>query len=213
MGLQPLLTDTSSILVADASVVINLNASGVAAEIIAALPERMILADVVADELEEGMRKGRGNANYLQSLTAAGLLQIRPLGDKGFIHFEGLVAGPANETLDDGEAATLAYALERGATAVIDERKATRISALRFPGLQLRTTVDIFARPEIQHALGKKRLADAVFSALKEARMRVSSDQMEWVVTLIGRERVSHCVSLPSSIRDPRPPKRASSKR
>ena len=41
------------------------------------------------------------------------------LGDFGMQHFEGLVIGAAAETVDDGEAATIACACERKGTAII----------------------------------------------------------------------------------------------
>lgn len=201
MGLRPRLPESAAVLVADASVAINLNASGAAAEIIAALPERIVIVDIVAEELEIGRRKGRGDADSVRSLVAKGLLEIKSLGPAGLAYLEGLVVGSASETLDDGEAATIAYAADAGAVAVIDERKAIRICAGRFPGLKLRSTVDLFSQAEVQHAIGQPRLADAVFNALQDARMRVLPHQTKWVVDLIGVERATKCPSLPSSVR------------
>lgn len=186
---------------ADASVTINLNASGFAAKIIAAFPERIVILDAVADELEDGRRKGRRDADDVRRLVREGLIEIKTLGPAGLVHLEGLVVGSASETLDDGEAATIAYALEVGAVAVIDERKAIRICAERFPKLGLRCTVDIFAHAEVQRALGQQRLAEALFNSLRDARMRVLPDQIRWAVDLIGAERAAKCPSLPSSVR------------
>ena len=50
------------------------------------------------------------------------------------------------KTLDDGEAATLASALELGGTAVIDERKALRICSSRFAGLITASSLDLLTR-------------------------------------------------------------------
>ena len=104
-------------------------------------------------------------------------------------------------TLDDGEAATIAYAVGRGAIAVIDERKATRIGAELFPALRIACTVDMLAHPQVQDDLGKEMLADAVFRALRDGRMRVFPHHIEWVVGLIGPEKVAACRSLPGSAR------------
>jgi hypothetical protein len=62
----------------------------------------------------------------------------------------------------------------------------------------------------VQDGLGKDALADAVFRALRDGRMRVFPHHMEWVVGLIGPERAAECASLPSAIRRPQRLLRAS---
>ncbi len=121
--------------------------------------------------------------------------------DAGTRHFISLVSGPANQTLDDGEAATIASALEYNATALIDERKAIRICAERFEELSTGCTVDIFTQDGVQRILGRDTLADAAFNALCQGRMRVPAPYVEWVVNLIGAERAAQCRSLPASVR------------
>lgn len=130
-----------------------------------------------------------------------GLIKIKSLGPSGLVHLESMVVGSATNTLDDGEAATIAHALEEGTIAVIDERKAIRICNERFPKLELRSTVDIFSHPKVTHALGQRQLANALFKALQDARMRVLPNQVKWVVNQIGAERAAQCLSLPASIR------------
>jgi predicted nucleic acid-binding protein len=117
--------------------------------------------------------------------------------DDAFAHFEELVVGPAVETLDDGEAATIAYAMTHSATALIDERKATRICRERFPALRLACTIDVLIHADVQTRLGPALLADAVVRALQEGQMRVFSHHAEWVIGLIGDERAALCPSLP----------------
>ena len=194
-------TDPAVLVVADASVIISLNATGCATDIIRALPNRLAVVDVVPTELETGRPRGRQDAELLKGLVAAGLVDIVKLCDKAEQYFEGLVLGPATETLDDGEAATIAYAIAHGALALVDERKANRICVERFPALRVGCTVDVFAHPNVQENLGKEVLAVAVFNALIRGRMRVISHHVEWVVGLIGPERAARCVSLPNSVR------------
>jgi predicted nucleic acid-binding protein len=201
MGSLTCLTDPAALVVADASVIISLNATGCAAEIVRALPNRLAVVDIVAAELESGRPRGRQDADRLNDLVAAGLLDIVTLGDAAEQHFESLVVGPAAETLDDGEAATIAYALAHGALPLIDERKANRICGERFVSLRMGCTVDIFTHPNLLHALGQERLADAVANALQVARMRVLSHHVEWVVGLIGPERAAQCASMARSLR------------
>jgi predicted nucleic acid-binding protein len=196
------LNDTSGLLIADASVAINLNATGCPADILHALPYRVALVNIVRSELELGRERGRRDAELTQALIESKHLELVGLGETGLEHFEELVVGSAADTLDDGEAATLAYALEVGATAVIDERKALRICASRYSGLLTASSLDLFGHPEVLKALGEARLAEAVFGALREARMRVTDPHLVWVVELIGRERAFQCPSLPRKARE-----------
>ncbi|RPJ85672.1 MAG: hypothetical protein EHM18_09790, partial [Acidobacteria bacterium] len=188
-----LLTDPDTSLVADASAVINLIATQYAARIIAALPSRLVVVDAVVSELESGRSRGRTNADALSELTAAGLVEIVQLGDAAMQHFEQLIEGPAVMTLDDGEAATIGYCVAHGGIAIIDERKASRICGQRFPELRIGCTVGILAHPAVQRGLGDAGLAEAVFNALLDGRMRVFPNWVEWVVTLIGEERPAMC--------------------
>lgn len=201
MALPMPLTDPASIVAADASTVINLNATGCAREVIQAIPNKVVVLDAVASELHEGRRRGRRDADLLAELVAARVVEVVELDDSSGIHFERLVVGAAAMTLDDGEAATIAYAYRHHAVAIIDERKATRLCAEMFPSLRVGSTVDILAHPSVEERMGKRMLAEAVFNALQNGRMRVFPRNVEWVVNLIGQERAAGCASLPNSVR------------
>jgi predicted nucleic acid-binding protein len=205
MGSLTYLTDPSAFLVADASTVINLNATGCAQPIIQALPNRLVVVDVVPAELETGRHRGRRDSDLLLELVPAGLVNIVKLGNLAAQHFEDLVIGPAAATLDDGEAATIACAVELKGIALIDERKANRICARRFPDLRVGCTVDILTHPDVLRNLGREKLAGAVFNALRDGRMRVFPHHVAWVVELIGIDQAATCSSLPSSVRRRRP--------
>ena len=144
------------------------------------------MVDVVARELDRGRSRGRSDANVLEVLVAEKLVEIVSLDGDAESHFERLVVGPAVETLDDGEAATIAYAAGTGIRAVIDERKAMRLCAELFPKLRISCTVDILSSADVRRMLGGSSLADAVFCALKNGRMRVLPQHVKWVVELIG---------------------------
>ncbi len=201
MGLPTPLTDPAAIVAADASTVINLNATGCAREVIQAIPNKVVVLDAVASELHEGRRRGRRDADLLGELVAARVVEVVDLDDSSGVHFERLVVGAAAMTLDDGEAATIAYAYRHHAVAIIDERKATRLCAEMFPSLRVGSTVDILAHPSVEQRMGKGMLAEAVFNALQIGRMRVFPRNVEWVVKLIGQERAAKCASLPNSVR------------
>ena len=151
------MTDPAAVAVADASAVINLNATGCAREIVAALPNRVVVVDIVPEELERGRERDRKDADLLHGLVAAGAIEIVRLDETALGYFEGFVVGSAADTLDDGEAATIAYALAEGTIPLIDERKATRLCAERHPALRVGCTVDLFAHPRCCNALAESR--------------------------------------------------------
>ncbi len=188
--------------VVDASVVINLNASGYADSLLGGLPRRFLVPDVVIDEIAAGATNARGDVASTYQLIERGHLCSVRLNETAFPEFERLVCGSAEDTLDDGEAATISYALATKAIAAIDERKANRICAERYPGLSVVSTVDIFCHPETERILGREGLEMAVFQALQEARMSVLPHHADWVVKLIGHERAKACPSLRRLLRE-----------
>jgi len=201
MGLSSVLTDPAVPLMADASAVINLIATGSAADILSALPNRVVVVDHVPAELETGRPRGRLACDGLKALVGGGMIEIVALPDSAAAHYENLVIGAAAETLDDGEAATIAYALAVTASPLIDERKATRLCAERFPHLRVACTVDVLVHPEVQQRLGLEVLRESVFRALQDAQMGVLPHHLDWIVEVIGRERAALCPSLPQRVR------------
>ena len=199
---QSCLHDRTVPVIADTSVVINLNATQCAETMLAALPNPFLVVSEVVAELESGLQTGRNDAAAIKEWRTSGRVQIVTLGDTGAQHFFNLVSGPAAQTLDDGEAATIALALETEPPAIplIDERKANRICADRFAHLLTGSIVDLLAQDDVQAALGTARLADAVFDALLGGRMRVLPHHLNWVVNLIGPDRAKQCESLPRSV-------------
>jgi predicted nucleic acid-binding protein len=200
MGLSRLIDPTAQIVI-DASTVINVNATGCGARILKAIPNSVNMTDVVQEELLEDSRNGRNDGQMAAALVSAGLVAIARLDDLTSNHFEDLVIGSGDATLDDGEAATIAYGVEKGAVALIDERKATRLCAVRYPQLVIRNSLDILAHHEVLKELGEEGLAEAVFNAMQNARMRVPIPAIQWVVRLIGREKALLCESLPRAVR------------
>ena len=60
-----------------------------------------------------------------------------------------------------------------GYVAVVDERKATRIAAQRSPVIEILNSVDLIAAPELLSSWDFDRLAEALYLAARDARMRV----------------------------------------
>lgn len=192
MSFSSCLADADGDLVLDASVFINLSASGAAAQVLHALPNRIVMVDVAAGEVREDNRNGRSDGDTLQELIGPAGLEIVKLDESGLALFESLVLA-----LDDGEAATIAAAAGRRAIPVLDERRARKICAEELPNTVQASTLDLFSHPAVERTLGTENLAEAVHAALQNARMHVRVDQRDWVVALIGGERAAGCSSIP----------------
>jgi hypothetical protein len=89
------LTDPAALLVVDASTVINLNALGCARRMIDALPNRVLVVDIVPDELERGRHRQRQDADLLHDLATNNIIEIVSLDATGEGYFEQLVIGDA----------------------------------------------------------------------------------------------------------------------
>jgi hypothetical protein len=136
----------------------------------------------------------------MAALEAAGLLRRVSLSDAGYIAYLSLVgaAAPA-DSLDDGEAATVAHALDTGAIPLMDERKAARIGQALMPSRPTLCTLDLLSWPVVTTELGAVRVADMVLSALACARMRVPAPFRAWVIRTVGLERLRGCPTVPRS--------------
>ena len=183
-------------LVLDASSGLNLLGTACAAEVLRALPHTVFIADKAAAEVGRDPVTGAPGADALSRLAAQKLIRIVSLSDLAYETYLRLVAVPSPDSLDDGEAATLAHAIDTGVVPVLDERKATRIAA----GLRVASPVcslDLLSHPALALALGAAGVADAVHSALRYARMRVPEDFRPWVLGMIDAERLRTCSSIP----------------
>jgi len=187
--------------VADASVWINLAATGCADRILNLYGATLDITQMALSELERGRLKGRQAADEVVALLHLGLAKVVDLDPQDEDLFLSLVAGDAAQTLDDGEAATLIHAHRVRTTAFIDERKATSLASIRFPGLMVASTVDLLFVPSVRCGLGEVGLGDALYGALVGARMRVAAHHAAEVVACVGRERAEGCASLPANIR------------
>jgi predicted nucleic acid-binding protein len=201
MSLSSFLINPRASLIADASFVINLNATARAADIIKAVPNPFFITENASAELEAGSQKGHRDHEKLLELIDAGLIRRASLGNPGMLVYESLIDGSAKRTLDDGEAATIAYAKETSGIAVIDERKARSLCASLYPSLSVACTVEFLMHDAIALALGNQAQADSLTSALNGARMRVPSEYLGSLRAMIGPERAALCSSLPKAAR------------
>lgn len=198
---QPLFSGSvSPSLVVDTSVIINLNATGQGADVVRAFGVMLRASTIVRDELIADRFSARNDAKMAKKLADDGLLEFVELDDEGERLFAGLVSGSAAETLDDGEAATLAAGAVLGHTVVIDERKAQRIAGERFTSMQIITTADILCSERVVSGLGTAAVGNLIFNGLVGARMFVPERHHGWVSDILG-ERITKCHSLPAALR------------
>lgn len=184
-------------LVGDASIWINLAATGRARQILECTPVPITITTTAMQELEGGRSKGRETAEVVADLIRANLVREVALSADDEAVFLDLVAGSTGLTLDDGEAATIASALSSGSVALIDERKATSLCNERYPGLLVRSTTDLLLASHIALTFQREQLADCLFRALSIARMRVPEHHLAEVCELLGPDRRRGCRSLP----------------
>lgn len=187
-------------IVLDASVAINLNATKVAENIIQALPNTFYVTDVVLDELQDDLRSGRSDGLRFRELIRKGLIYESKLDAIAEVEFERLVVGSNVDTLDDGEAATIAAAHSTGQIAILDERKGRRICRERYPDVIFGSTCDILSHPNVERDLGRRALRAAVAAALGEARMSVTIEHRQWALELL-EESAEEFSSLKRAVR------------
>lgn len=190
------LANDPSPLILDTSVLINLHASQHGGRILTAIPNDVIVPEIVATELGHETSKLNGEHVFLQSLAASGVVKIVPLTEEECEAYAALVSGSVS--LGDGEAATIAVAASRKCVPVIDERKGRLQAKTRCNGRMPGWSLDLFRHPRSIRELGEAQSSEAVYLALRDGRMRIHDDHCDHVVGLIGPGRALECNSLPN---------------
>lgn len=194
VNFDPAIAHGSS-LVLDTSVLINLHASGHGKEVLAALPFRLAVPNIVSDELDRHSTRSSGERDFLAQACMSGLTERLEMTDDEYQVFTKLVV--VAPSLDDGEAATIAIAQSRNFVPVIDERKgrarAQTLMKTRSPAWSL----NLICHPMVVSELGEQVASQALYNALRLGRMRIAPDHAEDVVSVIGLEQARKCVCLP----------------
>ncbi len=183
-------------LLLDASVLLNILGTGITSEVLKALAMPTIVEETTLVEALRDPRDGTSADDIISELLSTRILLREVMDARSLDIFLDLVGANPPDDLSDGEAATIAYAVIRNATAAIDERKATRIARMRFPQLTICSTLDILSSPCVIRALGIESLSAALFDATKYARMHIPRQFEDWVRDLLGPERSTECRSL-----------------
>lgn len=195
MSFSSSLIDIADPLVLDTSVLINLHACKYGERILTAIPNDILVPDIVAGELEHETSRRNGEYSFLHALVADGIVTVADLNDAEYDIFHQLTS--TSPSLDDGEAATIAVATARHLLPVIDERKGRARAGILMKARAPGWTLDLFRHPAAVAILGGQSAAEALYFALRDGRMRIPSESADAVIALLGMERSRDCTCLP----------------
>ena len=194
MGYSSYLNNNHEPLVLDTSVLINLRASMNGGRVLAAVPNKIIVPQIVAGELNHEVSSKNGDNLFLHNLISDGIINVTDLTDEEYIIFQQLTC--VSPSLDDGEAATISIAVARQLIPVIDERKGRARAGVLMNGREPLWSLDILRHPSVISALGDQAIK-ALYLALRDGRMRIPTATTDFVISLIGVERAKDCTCLP----------------
>lgn len=185
-------------LVLDASVLINLLATGRLASILSCFCPSAVVVEEVIGEVRRNPRDRQENAALLDPFFAQAALTRDSLSgsDEMLELYLELAGADEQEDLGDGEAASMAYAVHKGYAVALDERKARAVCRRRFPNIQICSTLDMLRALEGACSISREHVVESVYDALKFARMRVPPEHDAWVRGLLSAEQLKDCPSL-----------------
>lgn len=159
--------------VLDASVLINLLGCGQCVAVLQGLGEKCLMEERTLKEVCKHPIPGFDHAETLRILRSSGTLEEVRMTDEEYETYLTFVSGPLGTRLDDGESAALAIS-SRGASIVIDERKARR-RAIEDPelagGVAVASTLQLMLTSGHRQAWSVRKVQELVASARKHARM------------------------------------------
>lgn len=79
---------------------------------------------------------------------------------------------------------------------MLDERKARRVVGERFPALTLTSTAGLFRSLLEQRRMDEERVRTLLLATLQRARMSVPTEEIDWVIGLLGTELAEQCPSI-----------------
>ena len=190
------LTDDLGSLILDTSVLINLHACSYGERILTAVPNDIIVPRVVAGELEHETSRTNGEHGFLRGLVTRQKVTLGDMTENENMLFTKLASG--SPSLGDGEAATIAIAVERRCLPLLDDGKARARAMDVLCGQAPGWSLDLFRHESTISALAGAAAIDALFLALRDGRMRVPVESTEYLIGLLGSDRARQCTCLPN---------------
>ncbi|MGE4242092.1 hypothetical protein [Ramlibacter sp.] len=162
----------------DASVLINLLGCGQCVAVLEGLGEKCLMEERTLKEVCKHPIPGFDHAETLRILRSSGTLEEVRMTDEEYETYLTFVSGPLGTRLDDGESAALAIS-RRGASIIIDERKARRriVADSTFAsGVAVASTLQLMLTSGHRQAWTVRKIQELVNSARQHARMGVPKE-------------------------------------
>lgn len=185
--------------VLDGSALINLAAMPDPHALIRALGVPCITPDVAAGEVRRLRRPEHRDLTPMDFVR--GLVEVVALSEAELDLFGELVGRDEPDDLDDGESAVLAVATLRGGACVLDDGKPIRLAAARIPPVRSCSTVGLLREVWAAKLVDRELITVSVVDALRDARMRVHVEHLEWVAAIVPLEVRTTLPSLPRRAR------------
>lgn len=162
-------------LVLDTSVWINLLATGRADAIVESLASPIYVPEQVLGELKLDPATRRPFVTDSHPVLAISRTSLVTLSGAELDTFMDLVGAEAPDRLGDGEAASIAVALNRNYRLGVDERKANRILRERFNSIRTFRSTDIINHSSLCSVLGRDIAVECYDLAVKYGRMHIQN--------------------------------------
>jgi predicted nucleic acid-binding protein len=163
-------------LVLDASAIINLLGCGDMPGVLKALGVVCLVEEKTLGEVERHPVPGHDHRPVIRALLQTGALKVERMSGPEYEIYISLVQGNLAGRLDDGESAAIALA-SRGFPVVIDENKARRVLAQRFPGTPFCSTFRLLLTAGQRASWPLEAVQHLVLSARRHARMGVPREE------------------------------------
>ncbi len=168
-----------STLVLDTSVIINLGFCRIGNQILQVIDNRFVITNRVAFEIV-GAVKGSIHApskKFKQELVDANILSVINLSLEEATFSDYLTK--MQDSIDDGEASTIALAAQRGFVPVIDEKRGRARASIELSNSTVGRSLDVILHPTVRSHFDESEVQEAVYFAMKNGRMHISPVQVQ----------------------------------
>ena len=175
-------TFPSGPLVLDASVLLNLLATGNAPEILNALGVPCWVEERTAAEVRRSPGE-RTDSMPLRALFDDGYLQSCRMSPAAYDVYISLISGPSAHALDDGESAAIAVAATGLGSVVLDDKKARRICSECFGQVSMVSSLLLLVEAARRAQWHEDRLLHVIQRAREVSRMSIVPAERTWFMS------------------------------